>query len=403
MEEVVLIRIGEIFLKKGNRPWFLKRLRRNLRSSMRKALGHDRFDIANRQGRFVVWGTQGPLDPGEVQRVVDVATHTFGVVSVNRTAKAARDFESITQEALAQMARVLENRSVSNFRVEATRADKTFPMTSPQIDREVGSAIVEKWGLPVKLKGAEVTVGINILDDAAYVFAHREDGPGGLPVGTAGKGVILLSGGIDSPVAAWLMAKRGLVLPAIHFHSYPYTTRKAMEKVDELAESLTHWMGAVNLTAICLTPIQEFLAEEVPREKLVLFYRRSMIRLAERLALDIRASCLVTGESLAQVASQTLENITVVQDAATLPILRPLVGMDKQEIIKIARRIGTYEISIKPYTDACTLFLPDHPDTRAKVDEIREIEEGIWDRLKVLEDEAYQSAEHRWIGKYEEK
>lgn len=401
MERVVLLRYGEIFLKKGNRPLFLKRLRRNLIRRLEFLLPGNELDVVISENRLEISAKGRSMSDEELATSLQLATHSFGIVSASPALRVPPSVEAIEQAALKVYEEALGTLRANNFRVETRRADKHFPMTSPQFNQHLGGVLIDRHPLPVNLTQPDLTVGINILTDRAYAFAQRIEAPGGLPTGMSGKGVLLLSGGIDSPVAGWMMAKRGMLIPAVHFHSFPYTTRQAMTKVYELAEVLASFVGPMHLTSICLTPIQEFLAEKVPKSLLVLFYRRSMMRIATRIGQANSAQALITGESLAQVASQTIENMTVVEQATTLPVLRPLVGMDKDETVVLARRIGTYEASIKPYNDACTLFLPKRPETKAKLPIFLRIEEELGEELNRLEQEALDTKEEFWFARKE--
>jgi thiamine biosynthesis protein ThiI len=401
MDRVVLVRYGELFLKKGNRSWFLKRLRRNLRQALVRRNADPTMTVQFFEGRLEISIPGGSMDAIQEALALEAASKTFGVVSVSPARRVAATLEALEAAAWEVYADALEHGTPRTFRVHAKRASKHFPMTSPELGRHLGAVLIQRHALPVCLDDPDLTVGVNVLADRAYVYGRRIQGPAGLPSGTASKALLLLSGGIDSPVAGWMMARRGMIVPMLHFHSFPYTTRRALCKVDDLVTALTAWMGPLHLTSMCLTPIQEMLAKEVHASELVLFYRRSMMRLAERLAREYFSQALITGESLGQVASQTMENLTVIQDAVTLPVLRPLVGMDKEETKVLAGRIGTYEISIRPYEDACMLFLPRHPETRGRIDRIRHEETRVWTTLQALEDEAYATREERWIGKQE--
>jgi len=244
----------------------------------------------------------------------------------------------------------------------------------------------------------DLTVGLEVLEDFIYVYGNRRVGYGGLPVGSGGTVMALLSGGFDSPVAAWLMAKRGCRVNGVHFHSYPYTTQRSIQKVNDLAAKLSESCGAIHLAHVALTPVQEFLRQHAKQELLVLHYRRSMVRMAEKLALMGKAQALVTGESLGQVASQTLNNMTVIEDAATIPILRPVITYDKNEIMKLARFIGTHDISVLPHDDACTLFVPAHPATKGRMHWVRQAEEEFGEELTKLEEAALAGREEAWVG-----
>lgn len=395
MEIVILVRYGEIFLKKGNRGKFLSILRRNLTSALKRVPGLEHLTVSSFHGRYQVEPAGGKITDGQMCRAVEALATTFGVVSVSPAVKVEPTVQAIEDSAAALATRELEKRTIGTFKVQTSRSWKRFPMKSPDLSGKVGARIVEEHKLPVRMKDPDLTVGIEIHEHDAYVFAGSTKGPGGLPIGSSGSGVLLLSGGIDSPVAGWMMAKRGCRQTAVHFHSYPYTSRKSVQKVEELADSLSRWMGPIRLISIKLAAIQEYLRNNVPDDKLVLFYRRSMVRLATRVAKQRKALALVTGESLGQVASQTLENLGVIEDSTDLTILRPLVGMDKSETVDLARRIGTFEISIKPHDDCCSLFLPPHPETRGKVPVIVKLEKEL-EQLADLENTAFDEREEAW-------
>jgi len=392
---VILIRIGEVFLKKGNRPYFLRMLKENLRNSVRRMPGMETFFVTPYHGRFEVTAPKcREMDGPELAKAVTAATSTFGITSISPACRLPLEYDAMRDAALAEVQAALDAGEVRHFRIEASRSYKGFPMGSPEINRRIGADVVQRFHLKGKMVGADLSVGIEVCEHGAYVFGRRIPGPGGLPVGTSGKAVLLLSGGIDSPVAGYMMAKRGCRILPIHFHSYPYTSELAKRKVDDLVEALSRFTGDNPVTHVRLTDVQEYLRDHVPPELLVLFYRRSMVRLASRMAKLTHSKALVTGESLAQVASQTIENLAVIQDAAQLPVLRPLIGMDKVETIEMARRIGTYDISIRPHEDCCSLFLPSHPETKARPEDIHTIE-GALTELAALEDAAFST---RTIG-----
>jgi len=397
MDRCILVRFGEVFLKKGNRPKFLKSLRINLQQSLDFRTAPGRFRVHGFHGRYEVIGREADISPAGWTRALEAVASTFGIVSASPAFKVEPEYETIEQVAFDLATEEMERRTVANFKVVASRADKRFPMTSPEIGRRVGARIHLHHKLPARMTNPELTVGIEIYADCAYVHAASVRGPGGLPVGSSGRAVLLLSGGIDSPVAGWMMAKRGCRLTAVHFHSYPYTSKRSQEKVASLLELLVGFCGPVRLLTIPIAPVQEFLRDRVPPDSLVLFYRRSMVRLAARVAERERAGALVSGESLGQVASQTTANIAVIEDASPVPIFRPLIGMDKVDTVDLARRIGTYAVSIEPHDDCCTLFLPQHPETRGSVEVIRKMEEDLTE-LPALEDEAFSAAEESWPG-----
>jgi thiamine biosynthesis protein ThiI len=367
--ELVLIRYGEIFLKGDNRSFFEHKLVDNARRAVARLPG---ARIERTHGRLLAW-------PGEggAARLVRALERVFGVASLSPAKVVARDVDAIAAVAVAEMrAEVARLGRNPTFKVETRRADKRFPVGSMEVSRLVGAAVVGALGLPVDVHAPERTIGVEIGWEHAFVFVETVAGPGGLPVGVTGRVELLLSGGIDSPVAGWLMCKRGCTLGATYFHSFPYTGEKTQDKVARLAALLASWQLAdLRLKVVPFTDAQKRLRDASGDGRLaVVLYRRMMMRVAERIARASGAQALATGEALAQVASQTLENLAVIGAATTLPVLRPCLAHDKQETIALARRIGTYETSIEPYDDCCSLFVPEHPQTRAKLEAVEAIE-----------------------------
>jgi thiamine biosynthesis protein ThiI len=365
VNELVLVRYGEIFLKGGNRAMFEKALVDNLR----RAVQGQGARVERTHGRMLVW-------PGEggAPKLVRALERVFGVSSVSIAKVVAREPEAIYAAAV-EAARGQSG----TFKVEARRADKRFHPASPELAKVAGGRIVDALGLPVDLHNPQFTVGIEVGFEHAFVFAGQAPGPGGLPCGVSGRVELLLSGGIDSPVAGYLMMKRGCSVSATYFHSPPYVGEKSKDKVVALAKKLAAWQLAnVRLSVVNFTVAQKALRDADPDGRLaVVLYRRMMMRLAERNAKQNRALALVTGEALAQVASQTLQNLSTIGEAATLEILRPCLGHDKLETIALARKIGTYETSIEPYDDCCSLFVPEHPETRASLEAVQSIESRV--------------------------
>ncbi len=362
----VLIRYHEIALKKGNRPYFVDLLRRNLVSAVE---GLSLTESKNLQGRILLSfgdGTNREEISRRLQRV-------FGVANFSFVERVPLDL-TVLRERIVQ---ALDGRHFASFRVETQRGDKNFPLTSPEINRQLGGAVKEKSGARVDLNHAELTICVEILPRDAFFGFDRIPGPGGLPVGASGRVVALISGGFDSPVAAYRMMQRGCRLIFVHFHSVPYLDKTSQEKVRELVKFLTRHQFASRLYLVPFGEIQRQIVAGVLRPLRVVLYRRMMLRIAEAIAKKERAQALITGESLAQVASQTLENLAVIEQAATLPVLRPLVGMDKQEIIDQARRIGTFETSAVPDQDCCQLFVPRHPATKSKIADVEEAESRL--------------------------
>jgi thiamine biosynthesis protein ThiI len=368
---VILCRFGELFLKGGNRGRFEKALSDNLREAVAGLPG---ARVTNPHGRMVVHLHDEDLEEG-CGRVARV----FGLVSYSPAISVPIDLAAIGEVAVAgaKAAVARDPALAKSFRVDARRSDKRFPLTSPEIGREIGSRINLATGIPVDLTNATLTVGVEIGTESAYVYSETRPAPGGLPAGISGRGLLLLSGGIDSPVAGWLAAKRGLTLDGLYFHSPPFVGEKSKDKVVTLARELRRWQAVRTLYVAPFTETQKRLREAGPAELAVVLYRRMMMRVADLLADRIHASCLVTGENLGQVASQTVPNMTVIEQAARHLVLRPLVTYDKVETTNLARRIGTYDISALPYEDCCSLFVPAHPATAARLVDAERAEQRL--------------------------
>ncbi|HWP57970.1 MAG TPA: tRNA uracil 4-sulfurtransferase ThiI [Candidatus Acidoferrales bacterium] len=360
----VLVRYHEIALKKGNRPYFLRRLKQNVALALR---GLGVAEIKTLPGRLAVLFDREP-DEAEVARCL---RSVFGIANFSFAERTAPDLEALKARILDS----LDGARFGSFRVAAKRADKSFPMTSPEINRSLGAAVKAKTGMRVDLEAPELTIEVEILPHEAFFALNRIQGPGGLPVGVTGKVLALISGGIDSPVAAYRMMQRGCRVAFVHFHGAPYLDRTSQDKVRALVRLLVRHQFSARLYLVPFGEIQRQIVAAVLRPLRVVLYRRMMLRIAEGIARRERAQALVTGESLAQVASQTLENLAVIGEATALPVLRPLVGMDKQEIVDQARAIETFEISTIPDQDCCQLFVPAHPATKANLAEVRKAEE----------------------------
>jgi thiamine biosynthesis protein ThiI len=359
----VVVHYHEIALKRGNRPAFVSRLVDNIGRALR---GTGVKRVRSVPGRVVVNLTP-QADWPEISRRLQ---RIFGIANYSLSWRAERDIDAITTRALE----AIEGRHFASFAVRAKRADKSFHLPSPEIGRVVGSAVAERSHATVDLKHPELTINIEVLPREAFVALERLPGPGGLPVGASGTVLALISGGIDSPVAAWRMLRRGCQVAFIHFHGAPYQDRSSRDKVAELVHVLTPYQFESRLHLVPFGEIQRQIVSQVSRPHRVVLYRRMMMRIAEAVAKSIGASALVTGESLGQVASQTLSNLTVTEEATSLSVLRPLIGMDKAEITAQAQRIGSFEISIQPDQDCCLLFVPRHPATRTTIAEIHESE-----------------------------
>lgn len=363
----IVVHYQEIALKGKNRPWFLARLVRNLRQAVRDL---DVKSVRALMGRIEL--VLGPTASRE--QVGDRIRRTFGIANFSYAGRMATlDLDEIAQAILTD----LGERACGSFRVSVRRADKRFPMTSPQVEREIGGRIKQARGWAVNLDQPELTIHVELLTNEAFYFFGKERGPGGLPTGTAGRVACLLSGGIDSPVAAHRMMKRGCEVTFVHFHSYPILSRASQEKARELVTLLTRWQQHSRLYLVAFGEIQQQVVLAVPGPMRVVIYRRLMMRIAERIARMRHAQALVTGDVVGQVASQTLENLAVIGSVATLPVFRPLIGMDKDEITSEAQRLGSYPISIIPDQDCCTLFTPRNPQTRARLADIEAAEQAL--------------------------
>lgn len=362
----LLLRYQELALKGKNRPWFQRHLIRHLHRAL---AGLGVREIRVPMGRLeVVLGSDAAI-----AEVRDRLRHVFGLANYSVTTRVAPEMEAIASGIM----RDLPREAPASFRVRVRRADKQFPLRTPDIEREIGRRIVEARGWAVDLSAPALTVGVEIVPGEAFYYFGKEPGAGGLPTGTGGRVVALLSGGIDSPVAAWRMMRRGCKATLVHFHSAPFLSRASQDKARELARVLSRYQLSAKLHLVPIGEIQRQITLSVPGALRVILYRRLMLRVAERIALRASAHALVTGDVLGQVASQTIENMSVTGAAVTMPVFRPLVGMDKDEIIAQAERLGTYSISIVPDEDCCTLFTPRHPVTRARHGEIEDAERGL--------------------------
>ena len=371
MEKIILLKLGEIALKGLNRASFENRLMGNLR---RRFAPFGRFEIRSAQSTLYVRKLSGP--DGAIDRAFEASGDVFGVVARSMAAECDKDYGAIRSTALSFLGERLSE--ASTFKVDARRSDKRFPMTTPEIMETLGGDILEKYPhLRVDVHHPELTCMVEVRDHAAYVHGDQLPGAGGMPVGSAGEALLLLSGGIDSPVAAYMMAKRGLALTAVHFESPPYTSERAREKVLALAKKLERFTGRLPVYVVPFTEAQLAIRDVCPEEYFTVIMRRMMMRVASRIAERDRLGALITGESLGQVASQTLGAIAVTDKSADRPVFRPLIGMDKEEIVQISRRIDTYELSILPYEDCCTVFTPRHPRLKPRLSDVLEWEEKL--------------------------
>lgn len=368
MKEILLLKDGEIVLKGLNRRSFEDVLKKNLKYALR-SLGS--FEITSAQSTIYVKPLSESIDLDEA---CDRVSRVFGIASFSRAAVCEKTIESVLETVPVYLEKELN--TVKTFKVEAKRSDKRFPLKSPEICREAGGEILSKFPhLKVDVHNPELTVNVEIRDFGAYIHGEPHKGAGGIPVGTGGKAAILISGGIDSPVAAYMMAKRGIQLTAIHFASPPYTSRRAEDKVVRLLRKVSKYSGSMTMYTVPFTKIQEKIKEECPEELFTIIMRRLMMQISSKIAERNDCLALVTGESLGQVASQTIGALACTDDASDMLVFRPLIGMDKQEIIDISYKIDTYNISIEPYEDCCTVFTPKHPRTRPVLKYVKEAQE----------------------------
>ena len=370
MKEIILCKYGEIVLKGANRGQFETALVKDMKYRL-QAFGS--FSVRNVQSTMTI----EPLDDfADLDGAFEAACRVFGIAGVVRAAVAEKNMDSILETIKSYIPQFLAGKKT--FKVEAKRSDKAFPLSSPEISAQAGAAVLSACPrMRVNVREPDVTVKVEVRDRAAYVHAGQFKGAGGLPVGTNGKGLLLLSGGIDSPVAGWMMAKRGVRLEALYFESMPYTSEQARQKVLDLAALVARWSGSMQVHIISLTDIQEKLVKACDEEYFTLLLRRYMMELSNRVAEKFSCEALITGESLGQVASQTMQALGVTNAVARYPVFRPLIGMDKDEIVQISRRIDTFETSILPYEDCCTVFTPRHPKTKPVLSQVEEQERKL--------------------------
>lgn len=388
MKEIILIKNGELALKGLNRSTFEDALVKNMRRRL-KNLG----DFTIRKAQSAIY-FEPQSEDFDFEEALSRISRIFGIAGFSRACVCEKNIEDILSKAVVYLKGDMEN--IKTFKVEAKRADKNFPLTSPEICRELGGTLL--WAYPhlrVDVHNPDLVVNVEIRDFAAYVRGEQLQGAGGLPVGTAGTASILISGGIDSPVAAWTMAKRGLRLNAIHFASPPYTSARAEMKVRKLLSKVAAYSGSINLAIVPFTEIQDEIAENCPEDYFTLIMRRMMMRISERLSKKEGSLALITGESLGQVASQTLPALVTTDSVVNMPVLRPLIGMDKEEIIRISRNIDTFETSILPYEDCCTVFTPKHPKTRPTLELCEEAEKNL--KIEELIEKAIKNTEYSYI------
>ncbi len=388
MNNTFIVRCGEVALKGMNKPYFERMLLERIKRELKRSHFED-IEGVRREGLIFIYAS----DKYSAENVLKEITRVFGVASASHALEVEPDMGVICEKAVEYMEELISKRGIGTFKVESKRSDKSFPIMSPDISKRVGGAVLKACGpkLRVDVHSPDCVLYIHLRRGACYIFADKVKGFGGLPLGTNGKGLVLLSGGIDSPVAAWLMAKRGMLIEAVHFHSYPYTSERAREKVYDLTRILASYCGRIKVHSINLLKIQQSIGMSCPEEEMTILSRRFMMKLAQRIAERVNCNVLITGESIGQVASQTVDGIAVTDNAVSVPVMRPLIAMDKTDIIEIAQRIGTFETSIQPYEDCCTVFLPKHPVTRPKLERILESESKL--DCAALIDEALEGTE----------
>lgn len=368
MKEIVMVKYGEIALKGLNKSTFEDMLQKNIKRRL-KDLGE--FSYFRRQSTIYI----DPPDSADMDVIVKRLTYIFGIGAIQRCAVFPKDFAAVVEGAEEYLRPALE--CARTFKVEAKRSDKKFPMQTPEIQQELGGVVLSKFPhLKVDVHNPQVTVRLEVRDNGAYLSAERIVGAGGMPVGSSGKALLMLSGGIDSPVAGYMMAKRGLVVDCIHYVSPPYTSERARMKVESLCEKITNYCGDIKFYCVPFTEIQEALRDHCPEEYFTVLMRRIMVKIANKICDRDGYGAIITGESVAQVASQTLSALYCTNEAAEYPVFRPVIGMDKKEIIEISRKIETFETSTLPYEDCCTVFSPKHPKTKPRIEDIKAAEQA---------------------------
>ena len=372
-QNIFIVRCGEVALKGMNKPYFERMLVERIGKRL-KAAGLSGIDVRRHEGLIFARA------PKELDKdaIVKEISKVFGVASISPAVECESDMDRIGEKAVEYMMELIEKKGVKTFKVEAKRADKTFPVKSPDIARRIGASVLKGCKvLKVDVHNPDVYLFVDVRREETFIYQQKIAGFGGLPLGTNGKGLVLLSGGIDSPVAAWLMAKRGMLIEAVHFHSYPYTSPRAQEKVEELAKIVASYCGRFKMHVINILPIQEQIVQNCPEAETTILVRRFMMRIAEKIAEKNGCMMLITGENLGQVASQTAESLVVTDASVSMPVMRPLIAMDKVDIMEKAEEIGTFETSIQPYEDCCTVFLPPHPVTKPRLSRIEESESRL--------------------------
>ena len=374
MFNTIIIRNGEVAIKGENRPVFEKKLMTNIKKAL-YGMQIQGYKVYKGEGRIYI-----DADPEIMDQVIEKVRNVFGVVTLSPAIKAEKGYEKLKEMCLEVFEDAIANGEYKTFKMDVKRQNKSFHMTSPEMTKDIAGYILSKHGdkIGVDVFKPELTVYAEFRDNLNIVYARKIDGAGGMPVGINGKVATLLSGGIDSPVATYLASKRGLEIEAVHFHSFPFTSEKSMQKVEQLAKIVSLYTGSIKIHMVNLLPVQKEIAEKCPEELMTILSRRFMMRIAERIANQTGCGALVTGESIGQVASQTIEGLTATNDVVrTMPVIRPLISFDKEDIIKIARNIETFETSIIPEEDCCTVFLQKRPATKPKLEKIYKAEEAL--------------------------
>lgn len=382
MQWLLAVSFGEIFLKGRNRNTFYKTATNNIKRNI-KDIGYE--DMYSESSKLYI-----KADRKDFGRLTEEIKKVFGIVYISEVVKCEKTLEDISKTS-KEMIKYYEKEKDLTFKVESKRTDKSFPLTSPELNAKIGADILKEYNeLKVDIHNPDFTVFIDVKS-SAYIYIKRTSGLGGLPLGSSGEGLILLSGGIDSPVAGFMMAKRGMNINAIHFHSYPFTSKRAHQKAMDLAKILSKYTGNMTVYSINLAEIYKAISKNCPRRETTILSRRFMMRIASKISEKYEYQALITGESLGQVASQTIESMSVINESSKYPILRPLIAMDKKDIIEISEKIGSYEKAIEPYDDCCSIFAPDSPVTKPKLKYIEKSEENL--DIENLEDEAINNME----------
>lgn len=377
-KDLYIVRCGEVALKGMNKPYFERVLLERVKKSLSKLDDIEAKWIEGLMILKVPFGT-------DKQSVLKRVSKVFGVATISPAIKVEKDINIVGEAASKFVSEICEAENIKTFKVKAKRADKSFNIKSPEIGSIVGASILKNNNIKVDVKNPDLKIFVDVRREGAYIYRDKIKGYGGLPLGTNGKGLVLLSGGIDSPVAAFLMAKRGMTIETIHFHSYPYTSQRAKKKVEDLLKIISSYIGDTKMYVVNLLPIQEEIVKNCPKDETTLLVRRFMMKIAEKVAKEKDDMMLITGEDLGQVASQTAEALVVTDAAVDIPVMRPLIAMDKIDIMDIAKDIGTYNKSIEPYEDCCTVFLPKHPVTKPKLKNILQSENRL-DADKLIDD-----------------